>query len=31
MKLEDFDRDTVEELIILAEQDSQIDGFASLY
>ncbi|MGG4108090.1 GNAT family N-acetyltransferase [Paenibacillus lautus] len=31
MKLEDFDRDTVEELIILAEQDSQITGFASLY
>jgi GNAT superfamily N-acetyltransferase len=31
MTLEDFDRDTVEEYIILAEEDSQILGFASLY
>lgn len=31
MKLEDFDRDTVEEEIILAEEDSRILGFASLY
>ncbi|MGZ7442992.1 GNAT family N-acetyltransferase [Paenibacillus sp. TH7-28] len=31
MNLEDFDRDTVEELIIIAEEDSHILGFASLY
>lgn len=31
MTLKDFDRDTVEEHILLAEEDSQILGFASLY
>jgi len=31
MTLDDFDKDTVEEYIILAEEDGQILGFASLY
>jgi len=31
LKLEDFDKDTEEELIIIAEEDSRILGFASLY
>ncbi|WP_042167615.1 GNAT family N-acetyltransferase [Paenibacillus gorillae] len=31
MTLEDFDRDTVEEVIILAEENSRILGFSSLY
>lgn len=31
MTLDDFDQDTVEEHILLAEDDSQILGFASLY
>ncbi|OPA78689.1 GNAT family N-acetyltransferase [Paenibacillus selenitireducens] len=31
MTLEDFDKHTVEEYIILAEEDNQILGFASLY
>jgi len=31
MALNDFDRDTVEEHILLAEENSQVLGFASLY
>ncbi|MDR9855999.1 GNAT family N-acetyltransferase [Paenibacillus sp. VCA1] len=31
MSLEDFDRDTVDEYILLAEAESRIVGFASLY
>ncbi|OZB96154.1 GNAT family N-acetyltransferase [Paenibacillus sp. XY044] len=31
MNLNDFDRDTTEEYILLAEEDSRILGFASLY
>lgn len=31
MTLNDFDRDTIEEYILLAEENSQILGFASLY
>lgn len=31
MILEDFDKDTVEEYIILAEENNRILGFASLY
>ncbi|HDX9578725.1 TPA: GNAT family N-acetyltransferase [Bacillus pseudomycoides] len=31
MTLEDFDKDTVEEYIILAEENNRILGFASLY
>ncbi|MFF2093128.1 GNAT family N-acetyltransferase [Paenibacillus sp. NPDC058174] len=31
MTLEDFDRDTVEEQIIVAEDNSRIVGFSSLY
>jgi GNAT superfamily N-acetyltransferase len=31
MAVEDFDNDTVDEYIILAEEESQILGFASLY
>ncbi|WP_426334856.1 N-acetyltransferase family protein [Paenibacillus silvae] len=31
MSLDDFDRDTSEEQILLAEEDGQVLGFASLY
>lgn len=31
MTLDDFDRDTVDEYILLAEEDNHILGFASLY
>jgi len=31
MALEDFDKDTIEEYILLAEENGQIIGFASLY
>ncbi|WP_144526393.1 GNAT family N-acetyltransferase, partial [Bacillus pumilus] len=31
MNLDDFDRDTTEEYILLAEENSRILGFASLY
>ncbi|TBL79022.1 GNAT family N-acetyltransferase [Paenibacillus thalictri] len=31
MKLDDFDRDTVDEVILLAEEDSRVAGFVSLY
>lgn len=31
MRLDDFDRDTSEEQILLAEENNQVLGFASLY
>lgn len=31
MTIDDFDRDTVDEYVLLAEEDNHILGFASLY